>query len=458
METVQEAICPACRRPLPQVGAVCPYCTRHAPAALHVRPSFLAVVLVISIAFAAATVFANRFYQSQQKRLGRMWFQRGQAALAAGQPRSAVLDLRNALYFSHDNPDYRLRLAEALLAARHIPEAQSYLVTLWQDEPGNSTVNLELARLAAQQGETQAALRYYHGAIYGLWPDGGAAARRQQSRLELIQYLLRLHETTQADAELIALIPELPQMVAAHVEVGQLFLQAGDEERASQEFEEALRRNPKDPAALRGAGEAAFQLGQYQSATRYLEQAFKLGARDAHSAGLLATSRLVLEWDPYARGLGSSPRALRVVQAFRQAHRRLAECSAARGIHLAAAPSSATPSPILPPAPNSTPAPHHTAPNLVARILGTITPKNTTPLQAQTPGSASPAQMQELYQQVAEVQPRVRAYSVERDPQLADLAMGLVMQIETVTAQECGNPSGADLALLLLARQGALPQ
>jgi len=447
LETTEEALCPVCRRPLPQDGSPCPNCGR-IQGGLHVRPLFLAVVLVISIVFGAVTVFAARFYRSKQLQLGAIWYGRGQAALTAGDSHAAVQDFRNALYYSHDNPAYRLSLAEALLSARHIPEAHSYLVTLWQDEPSNSTVNLQLARLAAGQGNAQAALRYYHGAIYGLWPDGDAAARRRQTRLELVHYLLGLRDATQADAELIALTSELPPTAAAHLEVGQLFQQAADSEHALQEFEEALRLNPKSPAALLGAGEAAFQLARYENARRYLEQAFKSGPRDPQAAELLATTRLVLEWDPNSQGVSSWRRALRIVQAFQQARRRLQDCAAARNIDLAAA--SAHPSSPLPS--NAASASNETSHNLVAEILGRIR-HGETATPEQIPIVLDPAELQQLYQQAAEVQPRVRAAKLERDPQLAESVMGLVSRIETVTAQHCGAPQGADLALLLLAHR-----
>jgi tetratricopeptide (TPR) repeat protein len=411
-----------------------------------VRPLFLAVVLVISIGFGAVTVFAVRLYRSKQLQLGAMWYGRGQGALAAGDSHAAVQDFRNALYYSHDNPAYRLRLAEALLSAKHIPEAHSYLVTLWQDEPSNSTVNLQLARLAAGQGNAQAALRYYHGAIYGLWPDGDAAARRRQTRLELVHYLLGLRDATQADAELIALTSELPPTAAAHLEVGQLFQQSADSERALQEFEEALRLNPKSPAALLGAGEAAFQLARYENARRYLEQALRSGPRDPQAAELLATTRLVLEWDPNSQGVSSWRRALRIVQAFQQARRRLQDCAAARNIDLAAASAH-------PPMPsNAASASNETSHNLVAEILGRIR-HGETATPEQIPIVLDPAELQQLYQQAAEVQPRMRADKLERDPQLAESVMGLVSRIETVTAQHCGAPQGADLALLLLAHR-----
>ena len=448
LETTKEALCAACKRPLPQGGGPCAYCGRP-PGSFQVRPLFLAVVLAISVAFGAVTVFAARFYRSKQLQLGGMWFGRGEAALATGDSRAAVQDFRNALYYSHDDPAYRLRLAEALVAAHHIQEAQSYLVTLWQDEPSNSTVNLQLARLAARQGETQAALRYYHGAIYGLWPDSDAAARRRQTRLELIHYLLGLRDATQAEAELIALTSELPRTAAAHSEAGQLLLQIGDAEHANQEFEEALRLNPRSPAALRGAGEAAFQLGQYQNASRYLEQALKSGPRDPEPAELLATTRQILEWDPNSQDVSSWHRALRIVQAFQQARRRLGDCSAAKGIDLAAASARQPSSPVPPNAPSAS---HEPAHNLMAQILGRIRGGGTATPE-QVPIMLNPAEMQQLYQQAAQVQRRVRAYKLERDPQLAASVMDLVGRIETVTAQQCGAPQGADLALLLLAHR-----
>lgn len=419
------------------------------------RPLFMALVLILAGAFCTATVFANRFYQSKQQHLGEMWFARGQAALAAGQAGPAIQDFRNALYYSHDDPVYRLRLAEALLAADDTREAQSYLLTLWQDEPSNSTINLQLARLSAKQGQTQAALRYYHGAIYGLWPDGEAAARRQRTRLELVRYLLDLQDTTQADSELIALTPELPRSPAAHSDVGRLFLQTNDDERALQAFQEALRLNREDVPALQGAGEAAFQLARFPEASQYLERAVRGGRHEARAEELLATSRLVLEWNPYAKGLSAKQRAVRMVQAFRQASRRLGQCAAERGL----APASG-PTPELPPAaaaaanPANAAAPQNAASGLVARILGRIKPRADAQSPANPPASnVTAAAMQPLQQQITQVRRSVRTYNLERDPQLADLVMGLVAQVETITAQQCSPPQGPDLALLLLAHQ-----
>jgi tetratricopeptide (TPR) repeat protein len=458
LDTTQEALCSLCGRPLLQPGAVCQNCGKQPPGAFHVQPLFLVLVVLLAAIFCTATIFAARFYQAKQLQLGQMYFGRGQAALAAGQPHPAIQDFRDALYYSHDDPEYRLRLAEALVAADRIPEAQSYLLTLWQDEPSNSTVNLQLARLAAKQDNTQAALRYYHGAIYGLWPEAAAAARRLQTRLELIHYLLGLHDTTQADGELIALTSELPRNAAAHVQVGRLFLQTGDQERALQQFQHALHLDPRDASAALGAGQAAFDLGQYRSAERYLDRAARLRFRSSQVQELLITTRLILGLDPYQQGLSSSQRARRIAQSFNYAQQRLRQCAAAKGISLQAASAPATQAGLKSSAPNNGPAAaapaRQSAAGLMAKILGRVEGSPVAPPPPPAPATQDAVQMQQLAQEMSQKKRNVRTYKLERDPQLADSVLQMVSQAENLTAQQCGSPRGADLALLLLSRQG----
>jgi tetratricopeptide (TPR) repeat protein len=441
---------------LPRPGALCSECGWQAAGGFHVQPLFLALVVLIAAIFCTITIFAARFYHAKQLQLGKMYFARGQAALAAGQPHGAIQDFRNALYYSHDDPQYRLRLAEALVAANRIPEAQSYLLTLWQDEPSNSTVNLQLARLAAKQDNTQAALRYYHGAIYGQWPETGSAARRLQTRLELIHYLLGLHDTTQADGELIALTSELPRNAAAHAQVGALFLETGDQERALQEFQHALRLDPRDASAALGAGQAAFDLAQYRSAERYLDRAARLFPHSPEAQDRLATTRLILALDPYQRGLNLRQRARRIAQSFAYAQKRLRQCAAGKGILLQSGLAPPVHAASTSPAPNgSPPVPAPKAPGgLMAKILGRVEGSPATPPPARAAASQDAVQMQQLAQEMSQKNRDVRAYKLERDPQLADSVLQMVSQAESLSAQQCGSPTGADLALLLLSRQG----
>src|SRR6188474_1345492 len=73
-----------------------------------------------------------------------------------------------------------------------------------------------------------------------------------------------------AIAELVALATDIPDEPTAHLELASRFARAGDRRNALTQFQSALRRAPGDLRALTGAGEAAFELGQYQLARRYL--------------------------------------------------------------------------------------------------------------------------------------------------------------------------------------------
>jgi predicted Zn-dependent protease len=97
-------------------------------------------------------------------------------------------EFRSALLYSCDDYAYRPNLAETLIGMKRTGEARSYLVNLWEREPENGLVNLELARIAAQTGQVEQALRYYHNAIYATWP-GNQEVERRDTRLELIEFL-----------------------------------------------------------------------------------------------------------------------------------------------------------------------------------------------------------------------------------------------------------------------------
>ena len=94
----------------------------------------------------------SRAYHAQREALGNRWFTRGVADLNARRYDKAVADFRSALLYSRDNYHYQLDLAEALIGLVRTGEAYSYLLNLWEREPENGLVNLELARIAAQRG------------------------------------------------------------------------------------------------------------------------------------------------------------------------------------------------------------------------------------------------------------------------------------------------------------------
>lgn len=414
---MSDHLCPRCGKPL-KPGATCADCARPRDTRrLGQQPLVFVGVVAIAVALWMITYFLTHAYIARQDHLARDWFRRGESDLQAQRLDSAVSEFRNALAYSHDNFAYRLRLAQALLAAHQWRPAQAHLLALWDQEPGNGTVNRELARLAAARGDFQGAVRYYHGAIYGLW-DQNPVQQRREAHMELVQFLLQHKATQQAEPELIALAADLPRDPALLARVGALFREAGLYERALREYQVALALVPRDAAALAGAGEAAFQLGRYDQARSFLHRAVAANPKDAESDELLRTSELVLELDPFARRLSTEERSRRVARALQQARSRVEQCAEKSGLALNAAPAQAQP----------------------AGQRG-VTP----PL--------SPAPLQPDYSDLLQLEKQFSSRELRRNPDLADTAMDLVFRAERDAAQQCGAPTGADSALLLLARQ-----
>ena len=204
--------------------------------------------------------------------------------------------------------------------------ARSALLALRESAPEDPDINLQLARLAADRQDVTEALRYYHNALYASWPTEQADARRRV-RLELIHFLLTHDQVNRALSETVALSTDLPDDAAAHVEVGQLFALAGDSNRALDQFQRAVRLAPNNGAALAGAGEAAFQAGDYLLARTYLRKAPDDMGRVTETRELVD---LVLSSDPLAARIGSSERRRRLLDNFSYAEERLRSCSERR--------------------------------------------------------------------------------------------------------------------------------
>jgi len=363
-------------------------------------------ILLLSL-FGLAVLFtiagvAARLFHAKEKSLGQEWYARGQADLKAGKAPIAIEDFRNALAYSRDNALYRLHLALALAAADRIEEARAHLLNLWDRQPGDGTVNLELARLAARQGKTADAVRYFHNAIFGVWPGNPDEARRDV-RFELCDFLLAHGLKAEADAALIELAANLPKDAELYAQTGQLFLKAADNARAIAEFRAALSVDSGQEAALIGAGEAAFQMADYRTAQGYLDRVARLYPESTRTAQLLETTNAILSIDPQARGISARERAARVVRAFGQATTRLETCAEKR-----------------------------------QEVLGRPEPD---------------AEIQALSDRLSALRPKVRERMLARDADLLMQTTDLVFEVEQVCEQKCGLASGLDLALLLLARQ-----
>jgi predicted Zn-dependent protease len=352
------------------------------------------------VCFFVLTSFAVRRYNEKEQALGEQWFAKGQAALRQGRAAEAIDDFRTALAYARDNSEYQLQLALALIAGKRPDEARSYLLSLWNSEPESGPINLELGRLSAARDEVADAVRYYHSAIYGEWEDDPAAHRRT-ARLELFQFLQQRGAKSEARAELMALAADLPPDPALHIQAGNLFLNIGVYDEALQEFKQALRLDVNQPAALAGAGEAAFRMADYAETRRYLERAVRAEPKNAEAVQLLETTNLILEIDPFDPRMTAEERARRVVRAYGQALARLKSCAQQRH-----------------------------------EVLDTEQPQTT---------------LQTIYALAMKMQPQAHEGSLSRDPETTTAIINLALEIEEVTARSCGPPSGLDEALLLIA-------
>lgn len=365
---------------------------------LRQRPVMLVLLTGLAVFFFLFVATLSRAYQDQRRSLGNRWFERGVADLNAKRYDAAVTDFRAALLYSRDNYTYQLNLAEALLGIKHTGEASAYLLNLWDREPEDGLVNLELARIAAQQGKIQQAVRHYHDAVYAVWLKDEEAQRRE-ARLELIDLLLRSNAKAQAQAELIALAENANEDPTQQLQLGDLFGRADDYEHALTAYRLSLKSDPHNPKALVGAGYAAYQLGRYPEAQHYLELAVKRDPDDTQSAERLKTTEMVLHMDPFRRGVSMAERNRIAIEAFATAGQRLESCPAANR----AASSKTNPQP-------------------------------------------------SLSDEWSALKPQMTEQGLRRNPDLAEKAMDLVFRIERQTSASCGKPTGPDLALFLISQ------
>jgi tetratricopeptide (TPR) repeat protein len=300
--------------------------TAEGTAIIHREMLQLGVLILVAIAafFATRSIAASN--SATNLRDAADWYRRGQQALAEGRVADAIDDFRRTMVRNRQYKTYLLALAGALVRNGDDEAAHGVLTALRESLPEDPEINLELARLAARRGNVTEAARFYHNALYAPWPVERTEERRTV-RLELIRFLVAHDQPDRALAELLAIAPDLPDEAAAHVRVGELFADAGDDAHALDQFQRALRRDPADGAALAGAGLSAFRLGQYALARTFLRRA--PGARDEVNAAR-DTVEAVLSHDPLATRIGAAERRRRLTADLEYARQRLSECTAAR--------------------------------------------------------------------------------------------------------------------------------
>ncbi len=372
---------------------------RRNPTAGQSREVVLVICAIPLVALFSITGILTRAFHKKQTTLAAQWFTKGNACLASNAPREALDDFRRALIFDPENEPYQLHLAQALAQLGRQEEARAYLLNLLGDRPGDGEINFELARLAAQTGNIDDALRFYHAAVYGAW-DHDPVAAQLRARLELSQFLVRHGEHSQAEAELMSLAANIPDRDAhLHTQAGDLFQSMGDLNGALNEYHAALKAAPENLTARIGAGLVWFKLGNYVKAEEDLEIANKADPENKTVATTLETARLIIASDPFSARISPREKAHRVSTALSRAIQRADQCSLS-------------------------------AKNSNTESLAALA------LQAKS-------QRESIWSE----------RNLLSHPDQLDPAMELVFKIETAANQTCGEPSSFDTALQLIERK-----
>ncbi|HVY94753.1 MAG TPA: tetratricopeptide repeat protein [Bryobacteraceae bacterium] len=288
----------------------------------------LAVVSLTAIAVVlfAVTLFLFRSFEAHRASLAKYWAGQGQAALLAHQPDKAVTAYRTALAYAPGERNDELMLAEALGQAGRLEESFNYFTGLWESRPGDGLINLDMARLAAEQQNPQEAINYYRASIYGTW-EGDGVERRRTARLELARYLIQQHQLTQARTELLIAGGNAPDIPDLDVTLGGLLEQANALSDALTYYQKAVRDRPRDADALGRAGRVAYSLGKYQEARSWLERAVREDPGNEKNSALLAQAERILQLIP-GENLPVRERVNRILAARAIAKQRMSGCPA----------------------------------------------------------------------------------------------------------------------------------
>ena len=414
--------CEKCGAELPPLADRCPRCG----AVITIHPARLVLgltLLLIIVGFAFTQYFAN-LHRNTQSDLAVRWFKRGGEAMQAHLPAAAAEDYRTALSYDAANEEYRLRLAQSLMAANQWNEARAQLVALWDQEPADGEVNLTLARLFALRGDASKAIHYYNNAIDGVWRQN-PRARRTATRFELVNYLMQQKRLAQAQAELLTIQAEGPSDNADQLRLGDLLLQVNEPVHAREAYNAVLAKDRDNAPAWLGKGQAELVIGDYPGAEHALANAVARDARLDNAREQLELVRQVLRLDPSLHGLSLAERSQRVAEAFQIALRRLTGCAAQQGSTL-------------------------TSPNAAPSAQAA---KGAAPMK--TPSTLAPAmtQLQRLYAAGLQGQASATERTLRQNPDALDPTMQYIFDVERATAPICPVMDVEDSALLTLAQQ-----
>jgi tetratricopeptide (TPR) repeat protein len=405
----------------------------------------LVTLFAVTALLAVLTNYLYQSYASHQAKLADRWLQRGEQAMRDGKPQAAIDALSSALAFDPNQRNTEIKLAQALASAGRIQEATVYFNSLLETQQGSGLINLQLARLAARQGDESQAIDDYQRAIYGNW-EGDGYVRRREVRFELIKYLIEHQQLDRARSELLVASGNAPEDdISVQLEIARAMELAQDPGDALHLYKTILRRHPSLREALEGAGRAAFKMGRYMEAKRYLSHALEGPGVDQEPAAAIAKNRdslneatRLLALYPSSR-LRPSDRIARVLTDRKLAMARLAGCTQDRAS-----------GPAKDSAQASSPAAKTSGPLQSFASRFSRHPAQPAPSPTANPAPIDP--LVAITQRWQQLPVKISATDLEKDPELAQAQIQLIYDTELVTQQVCGAPAGDDALLLRIAQ------
>jgi tetratricopeptide (TPR) repeat protein len=408
----------------------------------------LVTLFAITALLAVLTNYLYQSYASHQVALANRWLQRGDQAMREGKPQAAIDALSSALAYAPSDRGTAIKLAQALASAGRVQEATVYFNALLEGQQGSGLINLQLARLAARQGNENQAIDDYQKAIYGSW-EGDGYVRRREVRFELINYLIAHNRLDQARSELLVASGNASEDdISVQLEIARLMERADNPSDALHVYRTILHRHPSLQEALEGAGRTAFQMGRYLEAKRYLGRALEGPGADQEPLTVVQqnrerlsdATRLLLLY-PSSR-LSIHERGSRILNDRKLALARLAECRQDKASMPAK--DSAL---VTPPASKSS-----SISNPLANLASRFTNRSSKPVES--PAAAAPPAdpLQALVERWQQLPVRLTLAELEKDPELAQAQIQLIYDTELITQQVCGAPAGDNALLLRIAQ------
>jgi len=360
----------------------------------------LFTVFALTIVLGVLTYFLFASFSRHRDVLARRWRANGERELNSGHPKEAIEALHAALEYAPGQRSIEVELAMALAADNRNLEATAYFNSLLETQPGNGLIHLQLARLAAKQGEAALAEDHYQSALDGTW-EGNGYLKRLSVRLELAGYLISRRNYARAQTELRTAAGNAPNDPETQLKIADLMVQAQDPADALDIYRALMKGKSAPLQAFEGAGRTAYSLGRISVAHEALERAVNHPGFAAQNEAtrqavkqMLENSARILELYP-GPDLRVRARAERIANNVRIARARMASCFA---------------------------------------------------------NANAGGEMADLQGQWQQIPVNLSVRTLERNPELEQTTMSLVYDTEEQTAQVCGAPTGDDALLLKIAQ------